>query len=32
MHDDEAAGNRWKLNPQKFRPRYKVHKIFRVKG
>jgi len=32
MHDEEAASPRWKLNPKKFRPQYKVHKIFRVGG
>jgi len=28
MHDEEAA----EIEPEKFRPQYKVHKIVRVKG
>ena len=31
MHDEEAAGTRdMEIEPEKFRPQYKVHKIFRV--
>jgi len=35
MHDEEAAGTRclaMEIEPEKFRPQYKVHDIFRARG